>query len=160
MQQDCPPVTGDVEYRIQVDSEFAGSATRSQVVSVVEAQPTPVPEQSPQITSFQADPSQIGLDNTCTTLTWSCTGTSIAGISLSRTDQNGSVVVLSEGDTSSPFQDCVNLSLAGRNADHPDGQLGVRRLRQPRSGGGLRRRIALASLTLGNPGRMDVVAAG
>jgi hypothetical protein len=116
-QQDCPPVTGNVEYRIQVDSEFAGSATRSQVVTVVQAQPptpTPQPEQAPQITSFSANPSQINLPDTCTTLSWSFTGTSIAGVSLSRTDGNGNVVVLSEADASSPYQDCVDASLMGQ----------------------------------------------
>ena len=111
IQQDCPPFSGSIEYRIQVDSEFAGSAQRSQVVNVVEA---PAPEQPPQITSFLADPAQIGLPNACTTLTWSYTGTSIAGVSLTRTDQNGNVVVLSEADASSPYQDCVDPSLMGQ----------------------------------------------
>ncbi len=111
IQQDCPPFAGNIEYRIQVDSEFAGSAQRSQVVTVVEA---PAPEQPPQITSFLADPPQIGMANTCTTLTWSISGTSIASVSLTRTDGNGNVVVLAEADASSPFQDCVDASLAGQ----------------------------------------------
>ena len=111
IQQDCPAQAGSVEYRIQVDSEFAGSAQRSQVVTVAEARP---PEQPPQITSFFADPPQINLPNTCTTLTWSYTGTSIAGVSLTRSDENGNRVVLAEADASSPFQDCVDMSLMGQ----------------------------------------------
>ncbi len=108
VQQDCPPVTGGVEYRIQVDSEFAGSAQRTAQVSVIEA------AQPPQITGFQANPPQIGLGNTCTTLTWSVSGTSIASVSLTRTDGTGSVVVLSESDAISPYQDCVDASLMGQ----------------------------------------------
>jgi polar amino acid transport system substrate-binding protein len=111
IQQDCPPFAGNVEYRIQVDSEFAGSAQRSQVVTVAEARP---PEQPPQITSFFADPPQINLPNTCTTLSWSYSGTSIASVSLTRSDQNGNRVVLSEGDATSPYQDCVDASLMGQ----------------------------------------------
>ena len=37
-----------------------------------------------------------------------------AGVSLTRTDQNGNVVVLSEADASSPYQDCVDSSLMGQ----------------------------------------------
>jgi hypothetical protein len=111
IQQDCPPQAGSIEYRIQVDSEFAGSATRSQVITVAQA---PAPEQPPQITSFFADPPQINLPNTCTTLTWSYSGTSIAGVSLTRIDQNGNRVVLSESDATSPYQDCVDASLMGQ----------------------------------------------
>jgi polar amino acid transport system substrate-binding protein len=111
IQQDCPPFAGSIEYRIQVDSEFAGSAQRSQVVTVAEARP---PEQPPQITSFFADPPQINLPNTCTTLSWSYSGTSIASVSLTRSDQNGNRVVLSEGDATSPYQDCVDASLMGQ----------------------------------------------
>ncbi len=110
-QQDCPPVTGIVQYRIQVDSEFAGSAQRTAQVDVAQA---PAPEQPPQITSFLADPPQIGLANTCTTLTWSIGGSSIASVTLTRTDRDGNVVVLAEGDAFSPFQDCADLSLAGQ----------------------------------------------
>ncbi len=108
LQQDCPPAAGSIEYRIQVDSEFAGSATRSQVVTVTQA------EQPPQITSFFADPPQINLPNTCTTLTWSITGTSIASVTLTRTDASGNVVVLAEGDAFSPYQDCVDTGLMGQ----------------------------------------------
>lgn len=108
VQQDCPPVTGSVEYRIQVDSETAGSAQRTAQVNVVEA------ALPPQITSFLANPPQIGLADTCTTLTWTVSGSGIASVSLTRTDQDGSVVMLAESDASSPFQDCVDASLAGQ----------------------------------------------
>lgn len=110
-QQDCPPVTGIVQYRIQVDSETTGSAQRTAQVTVVQAQ---APEQPPQISNFLADPPQIGLANTCTTLTWSISGSSIASVTLTRTDRDGNVVMLAEGDAFSPFQDCADLSLAGQ----------------------------------------------
>ncbi|MEZ4769565.1 MAG: transporter substrate-binding domain-containing protein [Caldilineales bacterium] len=109
-QQDCPPNAGTVNYTLQVDSEV-GSTSQSDQVNVLEAQQ---PEQPPQITSFSADPAQIGLNNTCTTLSWSYTGTSIAGVSLSRTDGNGNTAVLSEGDATPPYQDCVDPGLAGQ----------------------------------------------
>ena len=51
--------------------------------------------------------------NTCTTLTWSVSSSSIASVTLTRTDRNGGVVVLAESDASSPFQDCADLRLAG-----------------------------------------------
>lgn len=116
-QQDCPPNAGTVTYTLKVDAEFGGSAQQSAQVNVVAPQPptaTPVPEQPPQITSFVASPPQVDLNNTCTTLTWSFTGTSIAGVGLVRIDANGNQVVLSEGDASSPYQDCVDPGLAGQ----------------------------------------------
>jgi hypothetical protein len=54
------------------------------------------------------------LNNTCTTLTWSFTGSSIASVTLTRTDETGAVVVLAEGDASAVYQDCADASLAGQ----------------------------------------------
>jgi hypothetical protein len=129
--QDCPPGSGNVEYRLQVDAEFGGSAQQSAFVNVVAPeqptdtpvpvpptdtpvpeQPTdtPVPEQPPVITSFTANPLQIDLNNSCTTLEWSFTGTSIVAVSVTR---NGQPIV--GPDASSPYQDCVDASLAGQN---------------------------------------------
>ena len=143
LQQDCPPVTGNVEYRIQVDSEFAGSATRSQVITVAQAQ---APEQPPQITSFSANPAQIGLTNTCTTLTWSVSGSSIASVyplphrpgwQCGRAGRERRQLALPGLRRPEPGRPDADL--------HLDGQLGVRRLHQPGSGGGLRRRLTPAT---------------
>ena len=112
-QQDCPPNAGSVTYTLKVDSEV-GSTAQSAQVNVLEPQPpTAEPEQPPQITSFLADPAEIGLNNSCTTLSWSIDGTSIASVTLSRSDNNGTTA-LSEGDAAWPFQDCVDASLAGQ----------------------------------------------
>lgn len=103
---DCPPTTGRIEYRLQVDSEAAGSAVASQFVDVIPVtQPTstpqPTPEQPPVIDYFTADPTSIPLGN-CVYLSWSFHGSSLAGAVLTR---NGEPI-LSDLALTGSQQDC------------------------------------------------------
>jgi ABC-type amino acid transport substrate-binding protein len=86
----CPPNTGTIEYRLQIDTQSAGSAVASQFVSVLPpTQPTftpfPTPAQSPLINFFVVDNSQISLGQ-CINLTWSFGGSNLISTQLSRND--------------------------------------------------------------------------
>jgi hypothetical protein len=103
---DCPPTTGRIEYRLQVDSEAAGSAVASQFVDVIPvtkptATPQPTPEQPPVMDYFTADPTSIPLGN-CVYLSWSFHGSSLAGAVLTR---NGEPI-LSDLALTGSQQDC------------------------------------------------------
>lgn len=85
---DCPPGTGQVEYRMVIDSAAAGSTSASQVVTIVPpVQPTvpppPTPAQPPQIIFFNLDDPDIDLGQ-CVTLSWSYSGSNIVNATLFR----------------------------------------------------------------------------
>jgi polar amino acid transport system substrate-binding protein len=105
-QEDCPPGAGTVTYTLRVDAEFGGSAQQSSQVNVVEPQPEVQP---PQINSFTANPPQVDLNNTCTSLEWSISGEGIAAVTLLRNGQQ-----IAGPDVASGYQDCVDPSLAGQ----------------------------------------------
>ncbi len=86
----CPPNTGTVEYRLQIDTQTAGSAIASQFVTVLPpSQPTftpfPTPGQPPLINFFVVDDSQIALGQ-CVNLTWSFSGSNLISTQLFRND--------------------------------------------------------------------------
>jgi polar amino acid transport system substrate-binding protein len=94
---DCPPGTGQVEYRLVIDSATAGSAVGTRFVQVVPVtqptntppptdEPTPTQEQPPVIDSFDADPQVINL-NDSVELSWSFSGTSLVNARLFRGDE-------------------------------------------------------------------------
>jgi len=93
---DCPPGTGQVEYRLVIDSATAGSAVGSRVVRVIPAAqptdtplptdvPTPTSEPPPVIDSFTANPQAIDF-NDSVELSWSFSGFSLADARLFRGD--------------------------------------------------------------------------
>jgi polar amino acid transport system substrate-binding protein len=86
----CPPNTGTVEYRLQIDTQTAGSAVASQIVTVLPpTQPTftpfPTPAQPPVINFFVVDNSQIALGQ-CVNLSWSFSGSNLFSTQLFRND--------------------------------------------------------------------------
>ena len=108
--QDCPPGAGQVQYRIQVDSEFGGQAQQSAIVTVVSQEPptaTPIPEQPPTINylAITSDGNtvvdQINLGE-CVFITYGFEGTSLAASTLLRNGQEIDFDVTSPGST----QDC------------------------------------------------------
>jgi polar amino acid transport system substrate-binding protein len=84
----CPPNTGTVEYRLQIDTQTAGSAVASQFVFVLPpTQPTftlfPTPALPPLINFFVVDNDQIQLGQ-CVNLTWSFSGSNLITTELFR----------------------------------------------------------------------------
>jgi hypothetical protein len=102
-QQDCPPYTGQIEYRLFVSSEFAGAVNATQYVTVLSPENTQTPEQPPSITSFTSDATEISLGS-CVNLSWTFEGSSLASAVLMR---NGEAV---NPDITSPgsYQDCIS----------------------------------------------------
>ena len=102
----CPPNIGPVEYRLQIDTQSAGSAVASQFVSVLPpTQPTftpfPTPVQPPLINFFVVDDNQISLGQ-CVNLTWSFNGSNLISTQLFRND-----TLIDDGlFPSSSIQDC------------------------------------------------------
>ena len=121
---DCPPGTGQVEYRLQVDTAAAGSAQALQYVEVnPEAEPTDTPfptEAPPVIIEFQVNPDEIEM-GVCVDIIWSFEGQSLALAQLFR----DGVVILQD----LPFQ--------GNTQDCPDypGQIAYRLLISSEFGG-------------------------
>jgi hypothetical protein len=86
----CPTVTGTVEYRLQIDTQSAGSVVASQFVSVLPpTQPTitpfPTPIQPPLINFFVVNTNQISLGQ-CVNLTWSFNGSNLISTQLFRNE--------------------------------------------------------------------------
>jgi polar amino acid transport system substrate-binding protein len=86
----CPPNTGTVEYRLQIDTQSAGSAVASQFVTVLPStQPTITPfltpVQPPLINFFVVDNSQIALGQ-CVNLSWAFSGSNLISAQLFRND--------------------------------------------------------------------------
>ena len=84
----CPPTPGIVEYRLQIDTQSAGSAVASQIVSVLPPTmstntPIPTPVQPPLIKLFVVDDNQIPLGQ-CINLTWSFSGSNLTASELFR----------------------------------------------------------------------------
>jgi polar amino acid transport system substrate-binding protein len=102
----CPPNTGSVEYRLQIDTSTAGSANSSQSVTILPAfQPTltpfPTPAQFPLINYFVTDTTQVALGQ-CVNLSWFFSGSNLIATEIFRNNaliDNG----LLPGDT---LQDC------------------------------------------------------
>jgi len=103
---DCPPGTGQVEYRLNLDSSQAGSTFASQFVTIYPAvQPTvpppPTPEQPPVIYYFYSDSNEV-LAGDCVNLSWSFGGSGALGAEIFR---NGNSIA-SGLDGSGTVQDC------------------------------------------------------
>jgi polar amino acid transport system substrate-binding protein len=103
---DCPPGTGQMEYRLVIDSEFAGSAHASQFVDVTPhtdptPTPNPTPEHPPVIEHFSVDNHEIHLGQ-CVDLSWSFRGSSLALTQLLRNNE----VISSDLAPSGSQQDC------------------------------------------------------
>ncbi len=104
----CPPNTGSVEYRLQIDTPAAGSANSSQFVTILPAfQPTftpfPIPAQLPLINYFVTDNTQVTLGQ-CVNLSWFFSGSNLIATEIFRNNaliDNG----LLPTDT---LQDCPN----------------------------------------------------
>jgi polar amino acid transport system substrate-binding protein len=84
----CPPNIGNVEYRIQIDTQSAGSAVASQFVNVLPpVQPTftpvPIPALPPVINFFVVDNTQVQLGQ-CVNLSWSFSGSNLIATELFR----------------------------------------------------------------------------
>ena len=84
----CPAASGIVEYRLQIDTQSAGSAVASQFVSVLPLPqttntPVPTPLNPPTINSFVVDDNQISLGQ-CINLTWSFSGSNLTATELFR----------------------------------------------------------------------------
>jgi hypothetical protein len=89
---DCPPGTGQKEYKLQVDSEHAGSTVSTQFVEVVPpARPTATPEPTqvppPVINSFSVDFEKI-IWGQCVTLSWQYSGGGQVTTTLERNGQS------------------------------------------------------------------------
>ncbi|MDI6695295.1 MAG: transporter substrate-binding domain-containing protein [Anaerolineales bacterium] len=86
--RDCPPDTGNTEYRLTVDSWFNGSTSASQTVFVYPPLlPTPSPwptqPQPPVINFFSANPNPID-QGQCLNLSWSFSGDNITSAAIYR----------------------------------------------------------------------------
>jgi polar amino acid transport system substrate-binding protein len=103
---DCPPGTGQVEYRLVLDSLASGSTAASQLVNIFPitqptAPPPPTPEQPPVIFFFTVDATEIAIGQ-CINLTWSFGGSNLVSTQLFR---NGEVIA-SNLAASGSQQDC------------------------------------------------------
>jgi len=84
----CPSFSGTIEYRLQVDSQSAGSANASQIVTVLPPlaptfTPFPTPIQYPIINYFVADDDLLNLGQ-CVNLSWSFRGSNLIATELLR----------------------------------------------------------------------------
>lgn len=120
----CPPNTGTVEYRLQIDTQAAGSAVASQFVYVVPPlQPTftpfPIPVQPPLISFFVVDNTQISLGQ-CINLSWSFSGSNLIAAELFRNNTligNGLLTTDSQQDCPGNFgQEEYRLRITSLNA--------------------------------------------
>ncbi|MEA3335143.1 MAG: transporter substrate-binding domain-containing protein [Chloroflexota bacterium] len=139
--QDCLSQLGDVIYTLEASNRVGARVTQDASV-LVEPEPvqptveppTPVPPTAtavpptatpepptptpqpptavppPVITSFSAVPSELAPQTNCTNLSWTYQGSDIAAVWLSRNDQQ-----LAGPDAQSPYQDCLDQSLAGQD---------------------------------------------
>jgi len=103
---DCPPGTGQMEYRLNLDSNQAGSTFASQIVTIYPAvQPTvpppPTPEQPPVVYYFYTDSNEI-LAGECVNISWAFGGSGALGAQIYR---NGDSIA-SNLDGSGTIQDC------------------------------------------------------
>jgi len=105
-KQDCPPGSGQIEYKLMINSTTGQTAVRSLFVNVIPpqpptAEPTKIPPQPPVINFFYAKPEQINLGD-CVTLNWSFGGQNLAASSIIR---NGEPIK-NDPPTQGTMQDC------------------------------------------------------
>ena len=102
---DCPPGSGPVEYRLQIDSTTTGSAVAAKNIYVITpSQPTDTPrppEQPPVIYFFNVDSNEIDLGQ-CINMSWQYTATSVVNAQISRDNQ----AIASNVNTSGSLRDC------------------------------------------------------
>lgn len=95
--EDCPPAPGHVEYLLQVDSEFSGSAQASQFIDVYQPRQGQLPEIPPQIDYFEANPTQLYAGDELT-LRWSFQGTSLTAARILQNEQEIAADIPNSGD--------------------------------------------------------------
>jgi len=121
-EQDCLGTPGTVTYRLEARNRAGTMVSANASVQVSEAQPqTAVPPTAavpteapapPQISGFSANPPTVDVNNMCTTLSWSLSGSGIAKVTLYR---NGAEIA---SDPQSPYEDCVDQSLEGTSIQY------------------------------------------